>query len=143
MEPHVRALHTDTVHAAVARAVGVSPDALRSLGGFESFVYETVVEEAPRIVKATWHGRRTTDEMGAELHFVNYLADRGAPVCRALPLADGRLIATVPAAELVAFDWYKQLIVEGAREHRLPEYYVTELEALAARPDPSAQSRNG
>jgi gamma-glutamylcyclotransferase len=47
-------------------------------------------------------------------------------------------IASVPPAELAAFDWYKALIVEGAREHRLPTDYVAELEALAARPDPRA-----
>ena len=57
--------------------------------------------------------------------------------------ADGRrlsaqtFIASVPAAELVAFDWYKALIVEGAREHKLPADYVAGLEALAARPDPN------
>ncbi|MFP8881441.1 MAG: gamma-glutamylcyclotransferase family protein [Myxococcota bacterium] len=58
--------------------------------------------------------------------------------------ADGRrlsaqtYIASVAVAELVAFDWYKALIVEGAREHGLPADYVTTLEALAARPDPNA-----
>ena len=36
----------------------------------------------------------------------------------------------------VAFDWYKRLIVEGARQHGLPEDYVRHLEALPARPDP-------
>jgi len=99
MEPAVRALHTDAVHAQVARMVGVAPSELRTLGGFESFVYEADVAGTPRIVKATWHGRRTREEMGAELHFVNYLADGGAPVCRAVPLASGELIETVPATE--------------------------------------------
>jgi len=39
-------------------------------------------------------------------------------------------------ADPVAFDWYKRLIVEGARQHGLPEDYVRHLEALPARPDP-------
>lgn len=47
-------------------------------------------------------------------------------------------IASLPTAELVAFDWYKALIVEGAHEHGLPADYVSELEALPARPDPNA-----
>ena len=44
-------------------------------------------------------------------------------------------IADTRAEQLVAFDWYKALIVEGAREHGLPADYVAVLEALAARPD--------
>lgn len=98
MDPIVRAQHTPAVHAAVARAVGVTPERLRTLGGFESFVYEASVDGTACIVKATWHGRRTTDEIGAELHFINYLYDGGAEVCRALPLATGELIATVRSA---------------------------------------------
>ncbi|MHC4959744.1 MAG: phosphotransferase, partial [Planctomycetota bacterium] len=98
MEPAVRALHTDAVRAGVARVVGIATDALVTLGGFESYVYETVVGGQPRIVKATYSDRRTPEQIGAELHFVNYLADGGAPVCRALPLADGDLLGTVPAA---------------------------------------------
>jgi gamma-glutamylcyclotransferase (GGCT)/AIG2-like uncharacterized protein YtfP len=36
----------------------------------------------------------------------------------------------------VAFDWYKRLVVEGAREHGLPADYVAALEELPERPDP-------
>jgi len=98
MEPAVRALHNDALVAEIAEAVGVAPGELRSLGGFESFVYETTVAGAPRIVKATWHKRRTPDEIGAEIHFVNFLADGGAPVCGAVPLAGGMMVRTVPAS---------------------------------------------
>ena len=99
MDAATRAHFTPAAQARVAAAVGVDPDALRPLGGFESFVFETRVRGRPHIVKATWHGRRTPEEVGAELHFVNAMADGGAPVCRALPLADGALVATVPAGD--------------------------------------------
>ncbi len=36
----------------------------------------------------------------------------------------------------VPFDWYRQLILEGAREHGLPEDWLAWLEALPSRPDP-------
>jgi gamma-glutamylcyclotransferase len=36
----------------------------------------------------------------------------------------------------VAYDWYKRLLVDGAREHGLPEDYVEALERLPHRPDP-------
>jgi gamma-glutamylcyclotransferase (GGCT)/AIG2-like uncharacterized protein YtfP len=34
------------------------------------------------------------------------------------------------------FAWYRGMILEGAREHGLPEDYLAVLEALPARPDP-------
>lgn len=95
MEPHIKARFTPDVRAQVAAVVGVSVSALEDLGGFESFVFR--LPEHRLVVKATWSGRRTEAQLGAELHFVNHLADHGAPVCRALPLADGALIGAVPA----------------------------------------------
>jgi hypothetical protein len=43
-----------------------------------------------------------------------------------------RLLTDAP----VAFHWYKQLIVEGARAHQLPESWIRLLAALPERPDP-------
>lgn len=96
MEPAVRARYTPDVRAAVATAAGGTPEALQDLGGFESFVHELDVGQEPYIVKATWGGRRSATEMGAELHFVDYLAEHGAPVCRPLALRDGSMLTTVP-----------------------------------------------
>lgn len=47
--------------------------------------------------------------------------------------------ATDPA--LVAYDWYKRLMVEGARHHGLPGEWIAALEALPAVPDPRRFSR--
>jgi len=96
MKPAVRARYTPAVRAAVATAAGGTPEALQDLGGFESFVHELDVGQGPYIVKATWGGRRSAAEMGAELHFVDYLAEHGAPVCRPRALRDGTLLTTVP-----------------------------------------------
>jgi amicoumacin kinase len=96
MDPAQRQLMTPDVHAAVARTVGVSASALRTIGGFESFVYETELCGASTIVKATWSGRRTREHIGAEQHFLRYLGERGAPVCAALPLGGDEWIGAVP-----------------------------------------------
>ncbi|MDJ0787997.1 MAG: gamma-glutamylcyclotransferase family protein [Myxococcota bacterium] len=37
-------------------------------------------------------------------------------------------------ADPTPFDWYRQLILDGAREHGLPESWVARLEMLPARP---------
>ena len=96
MKPEVRARYTPDVRAGVARAAGGAPDALADVGGFESFVHELVVDGAPRIIKATWSGRRSAEAVQAELDFVSWLADHDAPVCRPLPLRGDALLETVP-----------------------------------------------
>ena len=35
-----------------------------------------------------------------------------------------------------AYEGYKELILDGAREHRLPEGYITDLNGIATKPDP-------
>ena len=41
-------------------------------------------------------------------------------------------------ASCLPFDWYRDLVVTGAREHRLPPAYIRELEQTPAVPDPNA-----
>ncbi len=126
MEPAVKARYTSEVRAAVASTVGVEPDRMRDLGGFDSFVHEARVDGTPRIVKATWGGRRSADELGAEIHFVNWLADRGAPVARPLPLAGGGLREAVPAGESVfhVTSWAKAQGRSLRRDELAPEIFV-------------------
>ena len=40
----------------------------------------------------------------------------------------------------VPYDWYKQLIIDGAREHHLPGEYIATLEGLPSKPDRSEQT---
>ncbi|MEM9388026.1 MAG: gamma-glutamylcyclotransferase family protein [Pseudomonadota bacterium] len=40
---------------------------------------------------------------------------------------------------LQPYDWYKALVVHGARHHALPARWVSQLEAVAAMADPDAQ----
>ena len=39
------------------------------------------------------------------------------------------------------FDWYKEHVLRGALEHRLPAEYVARLQAVPAKPDPDAARR--
>jgi AIG2-like family len=42
------------------------------------------------------------------------------------------------AAGLRPFDWYRDLVVVGARHHVFPETYISTLNEVATRPDPDA-----
>jgi gamma-glutamylcyclotransferase len=52
------------------------------------------------------------------------------------PLAAWTYRARILTDDPVAFDWYKRLIVEGAREHGLPEEWLETLAGLPERSDP-------
>jgi gamma-glutamylcyclotransferase len=43
------------------------------------------------------------------------------------------------AEGLAPFDWYKAYVVEGAREHRLPEDYIRAIQTVPAVPDEDPQ----
>lgn len=49
--------------------------------------------------------------------------------------------ARILTGDPVAFDWYKRLILEGAREHRLPPAWLETLGALPERADPRSDAR--
>lgn len=51
-------------------------------------------------------------------------------------LAATTYVAPETAPDPTPFGWYKQLMVDGAREHGLPAAYVTELEQLPERDGP-------
>jgi len=44
-------------------------------------------------------------------------------------------------ADPTPYDWYKELILRGAREHELPTAYLQYLEQLPSKPDPKKQRR--
>ena len=69
----------------------------KSLGGFESYVYECRRDGQRYILKITHTLRRTTDYIRGELEFVGYLADRGVPTSRAVASGSGELVEAIDA----------------------------------------------
>jgi hypothetical protein len=53
-----------------------------------------------------------------------------------VPVTAVAYVATDIDPSLRPYDWYKALVVAGAREHRLPAEYVRALEAVRSVPDP-------
>jgi hypothetical protein len=45
--------------------------------------------------------------------------------------------SSVLGADAIAFDWYRQLMLDGARAHGLPESWIAALRALPVRADPN------
>lgn len=59
--------------------------------------------------------------------------------------AEGEFVFTYVAhkdnifEDLVPFTWYKETIIEGAKEHHLPENYIYSLQQIASMQDPNIQ----
>lgn len=75
----------------------ISPNYIKDLGGFESFVYEFQRKDGSFILKITHTLRRTADYLMGELEWVNFLAENGVPTSRAIPSTHQRLIESIPA----------------------------------------------
>jgi gamma-glutamylcyclotransferase len=52
------------------------------------------------------------------------------------PLEAFTYVATAKDTSLQPYDWYKALVLAGAREHALPTEYIAAIEATTSRPDP-------
>ena len=139
MEPHIRRKFTPDVLAAVAQIAGVTPTDLTEHGGFEAMVHE--VPSQSTFLKSTWSGRRTPEQIEAEMTFVEMLADDGVSVARPVRL-DGQLVVSVPV-EGGAFHVSATKRAPGASIYRtelLEEHFVAwgkllaQMHAVAARP---------
>ncbi|NJD58076.1 MAG: hypothetical protein FIA98_01600 [Anaerolineae bacterium] len=77
---------------------GVKMDALKLFAGSEgcaNLVYEYEHEGQPSILRISFRPDRTADQIRAELHFVDYLAEHGVRVSRPIPSQNGRLLETI------------------------------------------------
>lgn len=80
-----------------AARYGVSQDQIYFLKDAENYVYEFEKDHRSYILRITHTIRRHPDYIMGELEWLNYLADHGLPVSRAVPSAQGNWIETIPA----------------------------------------------
>lgn len=74
---------------------GVEPAWLVTLGGFESFMYETVMAGTKAVLRIGHSGRRDADLVRAEMHWLDHLAARGIGVAGPIRSASGSLVEQV------------------------------------------------
>lgn len=109
--------HEGVLQQAAAR-YGLNSDELKSVGGFESSVYEFTRDGRSYIVKITHTIRRSVHYIRGELEWINYLADQGVTVARAVPSSLGRDVEVLEEADGSAF---LVICYEKAPGHRAGE----------------------
>lgn len=136
----IRERFTEAVEQEAAARYGIVE--LKKFGGFESFVYEFEQDGKGHILKITHTIRRSEAYIMGELDWLNYLADKGVAVARAVPSPNGRLIERIedgdgawlviayekaPGHGPTAEDWDGPLFEEWGRvigqTHRLTQSY--------------------
>jgi Ser/Thr protein kinase RdoA (MazF antagonist) len=133
----------DVILQEAAGRYGVTLEQLQNLGGFESFVYAFSRDGQGYILKITHTMRRSESYIMGELEWLNFLADRGVAVARAVPSEGARLIeriaaegdgawlvmayAKAPGHRVTAADWNGDLFATWGRligkMHRLTQSY--------------------
>jgi Ser/Thr protein kinase RdoA (MazF antagonist) len=95
VKPYVVERCTGAIREQMAKRYGVTSQDLADLGGFESFVYEAIIDGTPTIIKLSHEDRRTLDTLHAEAEFTRYLADHGISVSSALMSPQGNLVEAI------------------------------------------------
>lgn len=139
----IREQYTDAVAQEAAARYGITYEQLKKLGGFESFVYEYQRDGQSYILKITHTIRRSENYIMGELDWLNFLADRGVSVARAIRSDNGRLVERIeaeggaawlvmayqkaPGHPVTADDWNGELFANWGRVvgtmHRLTQSY--------------------
>ncbi|MFD1394693.1 phosphotransferase enzyme family protein [Kroppenstedtia eburnea] len=97
MKQEIRDLFNESILTETAERYGVLKDQVHFLKDAENYVYEFEKDNRPYILRITHTIRRQPDYIMGELEWLNYLADHGLNVSRAVPSAKGNLIESIPA----------------------------------------------
>ena len=86
---------SDAIKTEMAARYSLRFDELTDLGGFESFVYEGVLNGEPVIIKLGHEHRRSLDMLHAEAEFTRFLQTHGVNVCAAIASPNGNLVEPI------------------------------------------------
>lgn len=95
MEKAIRERYNEDILAEACRLYGIEPDDISLLDGFESFMFAYQRHGRPYILRLSHSIRRTEEMIWGEVDWINYLAEGGVGVSRAVRSLDGRLVEVI------------------------------------------------
>jgi len=95
MDPKIAARFNDDILSEARERYGIAPDQIEPLDGFESFIYRFQRPDGRFILRIGHSERRSPDLIRGEVDWINYLADGGASVARAVLSEHGNLVETL------------------------------------------------
>ena len=95
MDQQIRDRYSPTILQEAMRRYGISNDQIRPLDAFESFIYEFERAEKAYILRISHSLRRSQTLIQGEVDWINYLAERGVRVARAVCSEVGQLVEAI------------------------------------------------
>ncbi len=95
MEFEIKSRYTERILLDAIGRYGITRDAITLLDGFENYIYAFQRDGGEYILRIGHSRRRTPDLIRGEAEWINYLADGGAGVARAIYSEAGRLVETI------------------------------------------------
>lgn len=95
MELRIKERYNQEILRGLVARYGIDFHQLRLLDGFESYIYEFERKGKACILRVGHSLRRSEDLVRGEVDWINFLADGGVQVCRAIPSLQGRLVESV------------------------------------------------
>lgn len=99
MEPIIRNRYNNGILAEARQRYGIDEDKIKLLDGFESFMFEYEKDGKEYILRLSHSRRRTPDMIRGEVDWINYLADGGAGVAKAVLSDNGELVELIDDGE--------------------------------------------
>ena len=103
MKSEIESLFTDDILDQAIEKFDLNKKETKVHNSFESFIYYSEWQGKPCILRITHSSHRTTDQIKGELDWINFLADRGAPVCQAYPSPNGEFVERVDVADKTSY----------------------------------------
>lgn len=95
MEKYIRDLFHDGVLKEAMQRYAIRPEQIEELGGFESFMYAFSRDDGEFVLRIGHSRRRSVDLIRGEVDWINYLAEGGAGVAKAVNSTGGELVELV------------------------------------------------
>jgi len=92
LEQRIKDRYNDAIKEEAMKRYGIREDQIQLLDGFESYMYEFVQNGREYILRIGHSLRRNAALINGEVDWINYLADGGASVSRAVVSEDGCLV---------------------------------------------------
>jgi len=103
MEQQIKDRFNQAILQEIMRRYHIAAGNIHELNGFESFIFEFQRDAKDYILRITHSLRRSEDLIRGEVDWINFLADGGVAVARAIPSAWGNLVETVADPQGGAF----------------------------------------
>ena len=95
MDPKIASRFNDDILRAAMARYHIAVNQIELLDGFESFIYKFQRPDGHYILRIGHSSRRSPDLIRGEVDWINYLADGGASVARAILSENGNLVEPV------------------------------------------------